>query len=127
MGLERLNPPDLRYSDWHRRLDPSLGMIDLDSVEACHRCWAPLALIELTGWGTRPKPVTTMTALARAAGLPAFTVRYRFPDPVPIELSIRRHGSTETPVVVGPDEFERFLLGLRADHDCERDGGRRHG
>lgn len=119
MGMTRLNPPDLRYSDWHRTLDPLLGMIDLDAVECCRRCWSPVALIELAGWGTAgPKPVTTLVRLARAAGLPAFTVRHEFPTPIPIRLSVRRHGTDEPAVVLTPAEYERWLLDLRADHDC---------
>jgi hypothetical protein len=120
MGIERLNPPDLRYSDWHRTLDRSLGMIDLDAVECCHRCWQPVALIELAAWGTRPKSVTTMTRLAEMSGLPAYTVRYQFPDPTPVKLAVRRHGSDDEPVVIGPGEFERFLLDLRNGHTCPR-------
>jgi hypothetical protein len=121
VGLERLNPPDLRYSDWHRRLDPSLGMIDLDAVEACDRCWQPVALIELAEWGTRRKSVTTLKALGRLSGLPAYTVRYEFPDPPPAppptRLSVVDH-ATASSVVLGPAEYERFLLDLRAGHDC---------
>jgi len=118
MGIERLNPPDIRYSDWHRRLDGSLGMIDLDAVECCNRCWAPVALIELAAWGTRPKSVTTMSALARMSGLPAYTVRYQFPDPTPVRLAVRRHGTGDEPIVLGPAEFEKFLLDLRDGHTC---------
>jgi hypothetical protein len=117
MGMERLNPPDLRYSDWHRRLDPALGMIDLDAVESCHRCWHPLALIELAEWGTRRKVVTTLKALAGRSGLPAYTVRYQFPDVVPIRLSVVDH-TAGTTAVMDADEYERFLLDLRVGHEC---------
>jgi hypothetical protein len=122
VGIDRLNPPDLRYSDWHRNLDPTLGMIDLDAVECCARCWSPVALIELAAWGTRAKPATVTAELARAAGLPSYTVRYEFPEPVPLRLSIREHGAAagSTPRVMGPAEFEQFLLDLRTRHDCPR-------
>lgn len=125
--MKRLYLPDVRYSDWHRQLDPLLGMIDLDAVECCSRCWAPVALIELAGWGTGPKPVTTLVELARRARLPAFTVRHEFPVPIPIRLSVRRHDSDEPVRVLTPDEYERWLLDLRASHHCETPpGGRRH-
>lgn len=117
MGAERLHPPDLAYSNWHRRLDKRLGMVDLDDVECCHRCWSPLALLELTAWGTRPKPVTTLVELARRSGLPAFTVRHEFPEPVPIRLSVRDH-TTGDSVVLDPDGYEQFLLSLRDGHVC---------
>lgn len=123
--MDRLNPPDLRYSDWHRRLDRSLGMIDLDAVECCRQCWAPVALIELAGWGTGAKPTTTLVELARRAHLPAYTVRVEFPDPLPTRLSVRRHDSDEPVRVMTPDEYERFLLTLRAEHHCTK-GGHRH-
>jgi hypothetical protein len=120
MGLERLHPPDMKYSDWHRRLHPSLGMVDLDSVECCARCWSPVALIELCEWGTRTKSVSAMFDLARRAGLPSYTVRYEFPEPVPLRLSIREHVAGVAPRVVTPDEYETFLIGLRDRHDCPR-------
>ncbi len=119
MGIERLNAPDLAYSHWHRTLDRRLGMIDLDAVECCDRCWSPLALLEMTAWGTRPKPVTTLVELARRSGLPAFTVRHEFPEPTPIRLSVRDH-ATGGSVVLTPAEYERFLLDLRNGHVCPR-------
>lgn len=119
VGAERLHPPDIRYSDWHRRLSPALGMIDLDAVECCSRCWSPVALIELAGWGTGPKPVTTLVELARRSGLPAFTVRHEFPEPVPIRLSVRDHATGQS-VVLGPAEYEKFLIDLRNGHVCPR-------
>lgn len=118
MPMNRSFPTDMRYSDWHRKLDPSLGMIDLDAVECCSRCWEPLALIELTRWGSGEKTVTTMRALARRAGLPAFTVRPDFPD-TPVRLSVKDH-MRGTSLVLNPDEYERFLLNLRNGHECNR-------
>jgi hypothetical protein len=120
MGLERLHPPDTRYGDWHRRLDGRLGMVDVDSIECCGRCWSPVALIELCEWGTRTKSVTATYELARLAGLPSYTVRYQFPELVPLRLSIREHVPGTTPRVVSPDEYEAFLIGLRDRHDCPR-------
>lgn len=121
VGIDRLNPPDLSYSDWHRGLDPTLGMIDLDAVECCVRCWSPIALIELAAWGTRAKPVTATAELARAAGLPSYTVRYEFPEPVPSRLSVREHVVGATPAVMTAAEYERFLLDLRFRHICRKD------
>jgi hypothetical protein len=92
-------------------------MIDLDAVEACHRCWQPVALIELAEWGTRRKSVTTMKAIAVRAGLPSFTVRYQFPDVPPTRLSVVDH-TTGSSAVLDPDDYERFLLDLRNGHTC---------
>jgi hypothetical protein len=120
MPMNRSHPPDLRYSDWHRRLAPTLGMIDLDAVECCHRCWAPLALIELTRWGSGEKRATTTTRLADAAGVPAYLVRYEFPEPPPpTRLSVRKLGDNHPARLMTAGQYEEFLHDLRFGHQCD--------
>lgn len=122
MPMKRAYPPDLRYSDWHRSLDPSLGLIDLDAIECCSSCWSPVAVMELTRWGSCEKNVTTTRRLAELAGLPAFLVRHEFPETVaPIRLSVRQLGSDGPARVLSPEEYERFLFSLRSTHRCGRD------
>jgi hypothetical protein len=76
--FERHGTRDLTYSNWHRQRCPDRAtMIDVDGLEYCRRCRAPLALIETAqDVGQAFKPVTALEQLSLAANVPAFCVLY---------------------------------------------------
>lgn len=71
---ERTGLRDLSFSRWHRSLPNRCSALDIDLVEYCGICSAPLALIETTA-GVGFKPTTVLRALAARAGLPAYLVQ----------------------------------------------------
>lgn len=74
---ERTGKRDLTFSHWHRMALPdATTAIDVDLLEYCRECHAPLCLIEATREGDHPKPTIVTRELARAAGIPALLVRY---------------------------------------------------
>jgi hypothetical protein len=83
---ERTGFRTLVYSGWHRpgRIRALIGavraakltMIDIDSCEACARCGEPVALIETAHTVKEPKNAPITAALARRAGIPAYSVSY---------------------------------------------------
>lgn len=75
---ERTGVRDLAFSGWHRAaLSADCTAIDLDFLEYCRRCRAPLALIEIAkGHHNTPKPTTVLRHLAERAQVPAWLVLY---------------------------------------------------
>lgn len=74
---ERTGQRDLTFSAWHRTLPHHCTAIDLDFLEYCQRCRAPLALIEIaTGHHHRRKPTTVLRRLAQEAGVRAYLILY---------------------------------------------------
>jgi hypothetical protein len=140
---ERTGYRTLIYSGWHRkqRIQEYIGavkasmltLIDIDCCEACCRCSAPVALIE-TAAQLPPKNAPIMSALARMAGIPAFSVGY-----VPLgepsvcgscgkpdesdsdirEFHVRQLMPAEGPVrIMRPKVYAYWLLSLREAHEC---------
>lgn len=74
---ERYGTRDLTYSAWHRTLPDVVTMIDIDGLEYCRRCRAPLALIETArDVGQSFKSTIVLRELACRAFIPAFLVLY---------------------------------------------------
>jgi len=127
---ERTGTRDLLYSKWHReasirrflpaRCAYDLGMIDIDACEYCRYCNLPLALVETQRSTFGPKSATVTEALARLAGLPAFSVSYRATEDgediaefrvqqiTPAQGEARR---------LTPAEYAEWLLSLRFPHN----------
>ena len=74
---ERTGERDLTVSAWHRSLPDNCSAIDVDFLEYCNRCRAPLAVIELAkGHHQTPKPTTVLRHLAETAGIRAYLILY---------------------------------------------------
>jgi hypothetical protein len=81
---ERSGVRDLTFSRWHRyALGDHVTAIDVDLLEYCQRCRAPLCLIESArDVGQADKPTTVLAALSAVTGIPALCVLYT-PGPRP--------------------------------------------
>lgn len=86
---ERTGVRDLTFSGWHRAaLSADCTAIDLDFLEYCRKCRAPLALIEIAkGHHTKVKPTTALRHLAECAEVPAWLVLYDIDPSGPHGLS----------------------------------------
>ena len=121
---ERTGYRDLTYSKWHRSLDDSLTVIDIDWCEYCATCMAPLALIETARYspGRRKSGVVTRN-LAKMAGLPAYTVTFETENDVIVRFHVQiEHAISEVPsgeFVVSPEQWRQHMLKLRTKHDEE--------
>lgn len=138
MRTEQYGERDLTYSAWHRQRSTqrfigidraqSLGMIDIDCVlfvEYDTETREPLALIETARYaGQRHKPATVTAALARRAGIPAFTVLYeaandpnpadgRFPDIAQFRVRRLWPQPERSWRVVKPEQWAHALLHIR--------------
>lgn len=132
---ERSGKRDLLYSAWHRpasikrflgaRRAAQLMVIDIDWCEACYACKRPLALIETQRSGNAPKAATVTVALAKLAGLPAFSVSYE--ESHEGGDIVRFRWKRLWPVGPAldqwflPAEYAEWLWSLRRDHesDCQ--------
>ncbi|MGH3847536.1 MAG: hypothetical protein ACRDS0_39895 [Pseudonocardiaceae bacterium] len=131
---ERTGARDLTYSGWHRTANMrrylparqawSLGLIDIDWCEYCRHCSAPLALVETQTSDRAPKPAPVTAALARMAGIPAYSVSIVRGDLEEIALfkvqQIAPALGTAQPML--PNVYAYFLLGFRERHSCTRTG-----
>jgi hypothetical protein len=138
MQTENFGERDLTYSAWHRQRSTrrfvgidraqSLGMIDIDCVlfvEYDTDTREPLALIETARYvGQRHKPATVTAALARRAGIPAFTVLYeaandpnpadkRFPDIARFRVRRLWPQPERSWRIVKPEQWAQALLHIR--------------
>lgn len=86
---ERSGERPLSYSRWHRtvgmpneRIADVVRMVDVDGLEWCRWCYAPLALIETASdaLDRRNKSTSVLVKLARAAGIPAYVLLYTVDD-----------------------------------------------
>lgn len=127
---ERYGTRDLAYSKWHRDAEPAdqctLPYVDVDSVEYCHLCKEPLALVETAqDVGQAFKATTVMRNLAAKGNLPAYLVFYR-KDPATGGIDrfrLRQVYPCFTPWrMLTPGEYVTFLRSLRSKHTCK--GGR---
>lgn len=132
---ERTGARSLVYSAWHRveslcrfmsrRWAYELGMIDIDGCEYCRHCYKPLALIETQVSLNDPKNAAVTAKLANMAGIAAYSVSIAI-DGGEIEgFKVKRLEPPTSSAVEwkSPGEYANFLLGLRADHGCPRNGG----
>jgi len=123
---ERYNTRDLCFSNWHRyQLNEFLKATDLDFVEWCHRCYSPLALIEIAkDVGQKSKFTTALRRLAAMSGLPLYLVFYigngkemREARVLNLRMSKKYPGKSEE-VELTPNQYELFLVLLRDKHKC---------
>lgn len=128
---ERTGVRSLVYSGWHRPASISryvgkvtaakLCMIDVDACEYCCVCGSPLALIETQESAGPPKPARVMTALARLAGIPAFSVSISTADGDITSFRLQQI----SPFVGGvlsftPLMYADWLVSLRDEHACKK-------
>ena len=123
---EKYGERDLCFSGWHRyHLHENLDYIDLDCIEYCHRCWKPLALIELAqDVKQKKKPVIVTKTLAQMASIPAYLVFYignghKEREAYVHRLRVRRISPTRSEeIILTPGQYELFLALLREKSPC---------
>lgn len=128
---ERSGVRDLLYSGWHRptsirrfvgqRIAACLKVIDIDWLEACQHCNAPLALIETQAGNRPPKSANITVELGKVAQLPVFSVSY-IPNEARDDIRGFRVTQLWPPGVVdgslSPQEYADWLWSLRGKHTC---------
>lgn len=125
---ERSGVRSLIYSAWHREkrirryLMPAnayrLLMVDIDSCEACRWCKEPVALIETQASKKVPKQARVTAALARLAGIRAYSVSYEAnaTDDI-VRFQVRQiHPDQPQVVEMLPAAYAYWLLALRSQH-----------
>ena len=121
---ERTGVRDLTLSAWHRSLPDLCTCIDLDFLEYCNKCRAPLALIETArGHHNQIKPTTVLKALAEHAGLRAYLVLYDIDETAPYRISpnvrVQRIAPNKSELRVMPlAEFGRCIESVHRAHQC---------
>jgi hypothetical protein len=111
-------------------------MIDIDTCETCRFCNGPVALVE-TMRGGIPKRAAITAALARLAGIPAYSVAYHIdrkpadcktcgkPDETGVHVTgfvvqqIAPVGGE--PEAMEPAIYAKWLLSLRDGHVCTKE------
>lgn len=127
---EHSHERDLIYSAWHRtdalrryiahRDAFDCAVIDIDWCEWCRKCKQPIALVETQCSAKTPKEATITTALARMAGIAAYSISYtKTTDDLDIEwFQVRQlvplRGEVERLL---PEEWARRLFDMRRDHE----------
>lgn len=128
---ERSGKRSLLYSGWHRTASTArfigrvsaakLCMIDVDACEYCCYCHEPVALIETQESANAPKRAPVTAALARMAGIPAYSVSVApsalMDDVLHFQVQqIAPPSRSVTPM--WPAEYAHWLLLLRDQHVC---------
>ena len=111
---ERSGARDLTFSRWHRTLPDFCTCIDLDFLEYCRKCRAPLALIEIaSGHHGQIKPTTVLRALATQANIRAYLVLYDLDESAPhgINPNVRVQR-----IMPNKSELRTMLLGTFGEH-----------
>lgn len=112
------------YSKWHRKFE-GIAMIDVDSVEVCKTCYAPLAFIELAkDTGQQFKAYTLTKKLALKFGVPGFLVFYKVDENNEIvKFRVKRIARTVGMIHenVSPKKWLTYLQELQTNHQCEID------
>lgn len=127
---ERTGVRSLVYSGWHRPVSISryvgkvaaakLCMIDVDACEYCCYCGTPLALIETQESAGPPKSARVMTALARLASIPAFSVSVDVLDGDVAGFRLRQLGpAVGSDQSLTPAMYADWLVSLRDEHVCK--------
>lgn len=138
---ERTYERDLLYSEWHRtdalkryiahRDAFDCAVIDIDWCEFCRKCKQPIALVEAQCSESDPKEATITSALARLAGIAAYSISYsKTNDGLDIEwFLVRQLIPLRTAVQrLLPEEWARLLFDLRLEHEkaaCQHKDARR--
>lgn len=119
---EKYGKRDLTYSAWHRQQADHLTYIDLDGLEYCQQCRAPLALIETARDVGQPfKATIVMRKLAEQARVPAALLFYTKADDDRLISSFRfrlvspQWGDERQ---LTPAEYVAWLDELRYLHHC---------
>lgn len=139
---ERTYERDLMYSAWHRtdalkryiaqRDAFDCAVIDIDWCEYCRKCRQPIALMEAQCSAGAPKEASITCAVARRAGLAAYSISYSLTtDELDIEwFRVRQLVPVRTDVErLLPEEWARRLFDLRLEHeaaDCTHPRARRN-
>lgn len=127
---ERYGSRSLTYSRWHRALPDHVTMIDVDGLEYCRRCRAPLAVVETArDVGQAVKPAIVLRSLAKAAGIPAYVFLYTVDEAAELRedwpaaitsFRVKRVHPNETDYQrFDPDEVAKRLAALHEQHHCE--------
>ena len=121
---ERYGTRDLTFSQWHRTLSYRCTAIDLDFLEYCQQCRAPLALIELArDVGQANKPTVVLARLAEKSDVPAYLILYALDPNAPHGIGdcrIRRVHPDGTPLAqVSIDAVGRFIERIHDSHACQ--------
>lgn len=124
------------YSDFHYRIGGMLvgehpkaedaawpfAMIDIDTLEYCRYCNAPIALFEIKMANERTKTWTKTWKLGKSSGLPAHLVVVHSDDMKTIDGFQVYHGNNRGPVwkpvpgLIEPHEFAVWLMNLHRPH-----------
>lgn len=121
------------FNNWHRyALDDDATMIDIDALEYCRRCRAPLAFMETAqDVGQAIKPVTVLRALANITKVETYVVLFSVDEAARARkdwvhactsFRVRRvYPEPETGwAVMDPASMTSFISGLRHRHQCVR-------
>ena len=121
------------FNNWHRyALGDVVTMIDIDGLEYCRKCRAPLAFLETAeDRGQEIKPVTVLRTLATQTGIPAYVILFTVDEAARARenwadsctgFRVRRlHPLPETDwLAMDPDHMAAFLTGLHMAHECRR-------
>lgn len=128
---ERTGKRDLLYSSWHRtdalkryighREAFACAVIDIDWCEWCRKCKQPIALVEMQHSAYAPKDAPITAALARIAGIIAYSISYRTTsDDLDIEaFQVRQLVPIRSAVEqMTPGDWARVLYGMRLTHEA---------
>lgn len=120
---ERFGTRDLTFSSWHRSLPNSCTAIDIDFLEYCQRCRAPLALIELArDVGQDFKATTVMERLAECANVRAYLVLYELDEGEKYGMGrcrVSRVWPDRTPLKRHSlDAVGRLIVRIHEEHQC---------
>jgi hypothetical protein len=120
---------DDRYKKWHReRLGSAFVMVDVDAVELCHRCLAPLDLQEVAGWDGDSREnvhkglqLDVLRQLASANRTRAHLIEPAFNADGQLKMVrvtdlLGQTPEMRTPIVMLPTRYRAFLQSLRDQH-----------
>jgi len=118
------------YSLWHRRQHGAVAMADLDAIEMCIACNAPLILTETVKFKNQKlfKGHSMTRQLAIKADLPAFIVWYKFVGEMPMFVLVKKiapdykGGYSSEPVRMSFDAWLNYLEFKQVQHfpDCPK-------
>ena len=95
-------------------------MIDVDGLEYCRRCRAPLALIETKHQNATEKSTAVLVGLGKAALLPVYLIEYGETDGA-LRFRVTRRYPTGGPhrQLMNSHEYAAFVLGIHTEqHRC---------
>ena len=118
---------DVKFSEfsvWHRLQHSGVAMCDLDAIEMCIACNAPLILTETVKFKNQQlfKGHSMTRQLAIKAKLPAFIVWYKFIGEMPMYVLVKKiapdykNGYSSAPVKYPFDHWLKYLETKQAKH-----------